>query len=143
MQPLLFDPARMTALEDLPNVGPAIAADLRRIGIATPLALHGRDPYMLYLDLCRATGARHDPCVLDTFIAAVRFVEGAPAKPWWAYTAERQRVLKTRVPPTRVKKPMTTIGSRSPASRIGRLAKLVSGGAGREQTRRALPRRAS
>ncbi len=34
--------------------------------------------------------------MLDTFIAAVRFVEGAPAKPWWAYTAERKRTLAAR-----------------------------------------------
>src|SRR5579862_9551837 len=42
-------------LEDLPNVGPAIAADLRRLGIATPAELPGRDPYALYDDLCRIT----------------------------------------------------------------------------------------
>jgi hypothetical protein len=33
---------------------------------------------------------------VDTFIAAVRFVEGGPAKPWWAYTPERKRTLATR-----------------------------------------------
>ena len=143
MQPLRFDPKRMKALEDLPNVGPSIAADLRRLGIATPLALQGRDPYMLYLDLCRATGMRQDPCVLDTFIAAVRFVEGAPAKPWWAYTAERRRVLKTTAPASRVKNATTAISLRSPASRLDRLEKLVSGAARRTETRRTLTRRAS
>jgi hypothetical protein len=86
-------------LEDLPNVGPSIAADLRRIGIATPAALRGRDPYALYDALCRAKAARQDPCVLDTFIAVVRFVEGAPAAPWWAYTAERKRELARRAAP--------------------------------------------
>jgi predicted flap endonuclease-1-like 5' DNA nuclease len=85
-----------TRLEDLPNVGPAVAADLRAIGIARPAQLAGRDPYALYDALNRRTGVRHDPCVLDTFIAAVRFVEGAPAKPWWAYTAERKRTLAAR-----------------------------------------------
>ena len=83
-------------LEDLPNVGPAVAADLRAIGIGRPAQLAGRDPYALYEALNRRTGVRHDPCVLDTFIAAVRFVEGAPAKPWWAYTAERKRTLAVR-----------------------------------------------
>jgi hypothetical protein len=82
-------PAR---LEDLPNVGPAIARDLRRLGIGEPDELRGRDPYMLYLDLCRTTRALQDPCVLDTFIAAVRYAEGGPAKPWWHYTAERKRL---------------------------------------------------
>lgn len=83
-------PAR---LEDLPNVGPAVAADFRRLGIGTPDEIRGRDPYMLYHDLCRATRSLHDPCLLDTFIAVVRHVDGGPAKPWWHYTAERKRVL--------------------------------------------------
>jgi len=77
-------------LEDLPNIGPSIAGDLRRLGIATPRELRGRDPLGLYRALCRATGTRQDPCVLDTFIAAVRFAEGGPALPWWAHTAERK-----------------------------------------------------
>jgi predicted flap endonuclease-1-like 5' DNA nuclease len=84
---------RMTKLEDLPNVGPAIAADFVRLGIRTPRELAGRDPYVLYDELNRITGTRQDPCVLDTFIAAVRFMEGAPARPWWKYTAERKRTL--------------------------------------------------
>ena len=83
-------------LEDIPNVGPAIAADLRQMGITTPAELPGRDPFAMYDELCRITGQRHDPCVLDTFMAAVRYMEGAPKKPWWKYTAERKRVLATR-----------------------------------------------
>jgi predicted GIY-YIG superfamily endonuclease len=83
-------------LEDIPNVGPAIAADLRRLRIMTPADLLGRDPYAMYDDLCRLTGQRHDPCLLDTFIAAVRYMEGAPKKPWWKYTAERKQELAAR-----------------------------------------------
>ena len=88
--------ARVTVLEDLPNVGTKVAADLRRIGIRAPRDLAGRDPYALYDALNRATGTRHDPCMLDTFIAVVRFVDGGPARPWWAYTAERKRALGAR-----------------------------------------------
>ena len=84
------------ALTDLPNVGRAVAADFHRIGVRTPQDLRGRDPYALYDALNRATGTRHDPCVLDTFIAAVRYVEGAPAHPWWKYTAERKRTLAAK-----------------------------------------------
>jgi hypothetical protein len=86
----------LTRLEDIPNVGPAIAADLRRLGIMSPAELLGRDPYSMYDDLCRITGQRHNPCLLDTFIAAVRFMEGEPKKPWWKYTAERKRELAAR-----------------------------------------------
>jgi Pathogenicity locus len=83
-------------LEDIPNVGPAIAADLRRLGITSPGDLLGRDPYGMYDDLCRITGQRHDPCLLDTFIAAVRYMAGEPKKPWWKFTAERKRELAAR-----------------------------------------------
>jgi hypothetical protein len=86
----------ITRLEDVPNVGRAIAADLRRLGIITPVELQGRDPYAMYDDLCRITGQRHDPCLLDTFIAAVRYMAGEPKKPWWKYTAERKRELAAR-----------------------------------------------
>jgi len=78
------------ALEDLPNIGPSLAADLRLIGIRHPRELKGRDPFVLYQKLNAATGTRHDPCVLDTFMAAVDFMSGAMATPWWAYTAQRK-----------------------------------------------------
>lgn len=85
--------ARIARLEDLPNVGPAIALKLRQLAIRAPLDLAGRDPYELYAQLNRRTGVRHDPCLLDVFISATRFVAGAPARPWWAYTAERKKHL--------------------------------------------------
>ena len=83
-------------LEDIPNVGFAVAADLRRLGITSPGQLSGRDPYAMYDDLCRITGQRHDACLLDTFIAAVRYMEGAAKRPWWKYTAERKRAMAAR-----------------------------------------------
>lgn len=83
-------------LEDIPNIGPSIAADLRQLRIITPAELPGRDPYAMYDELCRITGQRHDPCLLDTFIAAVRYMEGAPKKPWWKYSVERKRELAAR-----------------------------------------------
>ena len=86
----------ITQLQQIPNVGPSIAADLRRIGITVPHDLVGRDPYVLYEDLCRTTGTRHDPCVIDVFISAVRYMAGEPARPWWKYTAERKAHLATR-----------------------------------------------
>jgi hypothetical protein len=91
-----IDRTKIVVLEDLPNVGKSIAADLRELGIRAPAQLKNKDPYALYERLNRLTGARHDPCLLDTFISAVRFVEGGPAKPWWAYTAERKRALSLR-----------------------------------------------
>jgi hypothetical protein len=87
------DRTRFTRLEQLPNVGPKIAAKLRRVDIRVPSDLIGRDPYMLFDELEARTGARHDPCLLDVFIAATRFMSGEPEKPWWAYTTERKARL--------------------------------------------------
>jgi len=90
------DGRKLERLEDIPNVGKAIAADLRYLGLDAPSDLEGKDPYELYDTLCARTGVRHDPCLLDTFIAAVRYVEGGPKLPWWAFTAERKRRLASR-----------------------------------------------
>lgn len=86
----------LARLEDIPNVGPAVAADLRQLGIAEPADLLDRDPFQMYDELSSLTGQRHDPCLLDTFIAAVRFMQGEPKKPWWKYTAERKKLLAAR-----------------------------------------------
>ena len=48
----------VATLEDIPNVGPAVAADLRRLGITAPTDLLGRNPYAMYDDLCRITAAQ-------------------------------------------------------------------------------------
>ena len=82
---------------DIPNVGPATAADFALLGFASPHALIGQDPYALYHRLCVVTAAHQDPCVADVFIAAVRFMEGAPPHPWWYYTAERKQSFAARV----------------------------------------------
>jgi nucleotidyltransferase/DNA polymerase involved in DNA repair len=83
-------------LTDVPNVGPATAHDLRVLGIADPGQLAVQDPYALYDRLCTATATRHDPCVLDTFISAVRSMERAPPHPWWHHPPERKRCLARR-----------------------------------------------
>ena len=77
-------------LTDLPNVGPATAADLRLLGIERPEQLVGRDPWAMYAQLCRKTGVRHDPCVIDVFLSITAFMDGGPARPWWAFTAQRK-----------------------------------------------------
>lgn len=75
---------------DIPNVGPAMAGDFKLLGIATASELATADPMDLYRRLCEATGARQDPCVLDTFLAVCDFMSGAPSKPWWEYTPVRK-----------------------------------------------------
>lgn len=84
---------KCTRLEDIPNVGPPLAEDLRLVGVSRPRDLIGRDPYEMYEELCCKKGARQDPCVIDVFISAVRFMKGEPKRPWWAYTPERKQRL--------------------------------------------------
>lgn len=78
-------------LQQLPNIGPAMAEDLRQLGIPQPAALAGKEAWALYQRLCQLSGQRQDPCVLDTLMAAVDFARGGPAQPWWAFTAQRKR----------------------------------------------------
>ena len=78
--------------EDLPNVGPRVAGDLRLLGLTHSRDLLGRDPLQMYRDLERLTESRQDPCVLDVFISITRFMDGEAPRAWWDYTAERKRM---------------------------------------------------
>lgn len=76
---------------DILNVGPAMTRDFTLLGITKPTQLAKKDPYKLFKQLEKITGVRHDPCVLDTYMAVVDFMNGARAKPWFAYTNERKK----------------------------------------------------
>ncbi len=80
-------------INEIPNIGPAIARDLALLNILTPSELIGKDPYKMYDDLCQITGSKHDPCVIDVFLAVIDFMEGADPVSWWKYTAERKKHL--------------------------------------------------
>ncbi len=81
-------------LIDIPNVGPRIAADLVFLGYKKPKDLVGADGFKLYETLCKKTGVRHDPCVLDTFLAIADFVAGGPPRKWFKFTALRKKKYK-------------------------------------------------
>ena len=82
------------SLDQIPNIGKSIANDLVAIGIKRPVQLIGKDPVALYKKLEKVMGERHDPCVCDTLMAAVDFMEGGKAQPWWNFTAKRKKILK-------------------------------------------------
>ena len=96
MNPHKVDRARLKQLTDLPNVGKATAADLRLLGIHTPEQLARECPLELYDRLCRATGHRHDPCVMDVLMSITEFMRGQPPRPWWEFTEIRKRILAER-----------------------------------------------
>ncbi len=96
MHPDKVDRTRLHRLTDLPNVGPRVAHDLQMLGMTEPQQLQGKDPYVLFEQLCTLSGCAVDPCMLDTFISLTRFMAGDDAKPWWHYTAERKQTLAQR-----------------------------------------------
>jgi hypothetical protein len=81
---------RTKQLQTIPNIGPAMAQDLLRLGVTRPEDLVGRDAVEMYEDLCRLDGRRHDPCVEDTFASAVFFANTGERRPWWSFTPERK-----------------------------------------------------
>jgi len=80
----------LAALTAIPNVGPKIARKLLALGVHGPDDLRGRDPDELFARLCALDGRRHDPCLLDTFAAAVEYADGGPPRPWWELSRERK-----------------------------------------------------
>ena len=82
-------------LTDIPNIGKSIAQDLRGLGVNTPADVAAIDPTATYEALRTPMGARHDPCVLDTFLAAKDFMNGGPALPWWHFTPQRKAMQRT------------------------------------------------
>jgi hypothetical protein len=75
----------------IPNIGKAMAEDLMSLGIESIEALAREEPDDLYLKLCAKTSARQDPCVWDTFAAAIHFAKTGESKKWWDYTPERKK----------------------------------------------------
>lgn len=82
-------------LRDLWSVGPNIESDLQSLGVHTVAQLARRSPERLYRQLERATGKKQDPCVLDTFRAAVAQAldPNLPAEQcvWWYWSQLRKK----------------------------------------------------
>ena len=82
--------ATLRALQRHPGVGPATAGDLVRLRITRIEQLRGRYPFKLYRALCRRDGVRHDPCVLDVFMALIHYAETGEVRLWHSFTAVRK-----------------------------------------------------
>lgn len=89
----------VTKLEDIPNIGRSIAADLRCIGILQPRQLLDHTPLALYRHLACPMGKRLDPCVLYTLLAARHYLETGEAVPWWKFTEDGKQLLSARARP--------------------------------------------
>lgn len=82
-------------LGDLISVGPAMLRDFHMLGIRSVAELAKQDPQEMYKRLGRKRGRQQDPCVLDTFSAAVEQARNPrlPAEQcvWWYWSRKRKR----------------------------------------------------
>lgn len=82
-------------LADLISIGPAMLGDFDMLGIHSVTQLAKQEPRKMYERLNRKTGERQDPCVLDTFCAAVAQARNPrlPAEQcqWWYWSRKRQQ----------------------------------------------------
>ncbi len=88
------DPAVRQAwrtLQEMPNIGPAMAYDLIRLGIRNVDDVAHADAQALYERICAMDGIRHDPCVLDTFNATVHNARTGQELPWWEFSRRRKK----------------------------------------------------
>ncbi len=87
-------------LQDLISIGPAMLRDFDRLGIHSVPQLARQDPRKMYARLERLTGQRQDPCVLDTFEAAVAQARNPrlPAeKCQWRYWSRIRKSVTGRI----------------------------------------------
>jgi hypothetical protein len=80
--------------QDLVSVGPAIERDFQMMGIRNVAQLAKQNPKKMYDKMCKLTGQRQDPCVLDTFEAAVAQAVNprlsAEKCQWWYWSKIRK-----------------------------------------------------
>jgi hypothetical protein len=85
-------------LKDLISIGPAMLRDFEMMGIRSVTQLAKQDPQRMYEKMGRLTGRRQDPCVLDTFCAAVAQAKNprlvAEKCQWWWWSRERKKRSK-------------------------------------------------
>jgi Pathogenicity locus. len=81
-------------LHTLISVGPAMLRDFELLQVHNVAQLARRSPQRMYAELCRISGERQDPCVLDVFSAAVAQARNPllPAEQcqWWYWSRKRK-----------------------------------------------------
>ena len=85
-------------LGDLISIGPAMLRDFELLGVRSVADLARQNPRRMYEKMERVTGQRQDPCVLDTFCAAVAQARNprlaAEKCQWWWWSRRRKDKTK-------------------------------------------------
>jgi len=108
-------PADPLSLKDLRNIGKAMLKDFELLGITSVKQLARGNADKLYARIQALTHTRHDPCVWDTYAAAIHQAKTGEALPWWDFT----KVRKEREKAGKFVKSIRSI-QRSALSRKGR-----------------------
>jgi hypothetical protein len=86
-------------LADLISIGPAMLRDFGLLRIRSVAQLAKQNPRKMYERLSRKTGQRQDPCVLDTFCAAVAQARNprlaAEKCEWWYWSRKRKSTARS------------------------------------------------
>jgi Pathogenicity locus len=84
-------------LKDLRGIGTKMLGDFDKLGIRSVNELKSRDAQKLYDRICKLTGTRQDPCVLDTYRCAIEQARH-PDLPieqrnWWYWSRVRKQSI--------------------------------------------------
>jgi hypothetical protein len=119
--------ARRRRLGDLVSIGEAMLRDFERLGVTSVEQLALEDPDELYARISSLDGELHDPCVLDTYRAAVAQARD-PELPeeqrsWWWWSrkrkAEEEALRPSRARPGSPSRPHRGARSRSEGASRG------------------------
>ena len=83
-------PTRQLELKDLRNIGQAMLKDFALLKIRSVAQLAECDADDLYERIQKLTHTRHDPCVWDTYAAAIHQSKTGEALDWWEFTKQRK-----------------------------------------------------
>jgi nucleotidyltransferase/DNA polymerase involved in DNA repair len=89
--PTLKTKAAVGELSELRNIGKAMLRDFELLGISSVKQLAKCDANRLYERIQNLTNTRHDPCVWDTYAAAIHQAKTGEALPWWDFTRVRKQ----------------------------------------------------
>ena len=81
-------------LKDLRGIGPRMLEDFAQLGISSVRQLRSKEASVLYDRMCKLSGVRQDPCVLDTYRCAIEQARNPgldrEQQDWWYWSGMRK-----------------------------------------------------